>query len=345
MKTMVKKFITLVVLLAVLFYLIPYSLPLIFALITALLLEPSVQKLQQKYKFKRIHAVTAVFSLFVIIIGFAAYFTIVIIIEQAITFSQKLPSVLSEITVVVDQFIKKWELYSHSIPKEVIVSLENSVETIKNVLLNFAKNLTESIIHYITIIPGLIIHFLIYLIALFLISLDLPGLKKGIEKYLSADTKHRLKIIVTELNKAGIGFIKAQFLLSLITFLMAFGGLLLLRVDYPIILSLLIVIVDILPILGTGSVLVPWAIFSIINGNQGLGIGLIVLFIVITVVRRTIEPKIFSSNLGISPLAALVSVYLGFQLLGVVGLFLGPALVIIVDTMIKAGIIKISFKI
>jgi len=342
---MIKKFITLVVLLAILFYLIPYSLPLIFALITALLLEPFVQKLQQQHKFKRIHAVTTVFSLFVIIIGFVSYFTIVIIIEQVITFSQKLPSVLSEITVVVDQFIKKWELYSHSIPKEIIVSLENSVEAIKNLLLNFAKNLTEAIIHYITTIPGLIIHFLIYLIALFLISLDLPRLKKSIEKYLSADTKQRLTIIMTQLNKAGVGFIKAQFLLSLITFLLALSGLLLLRVEYPIILSLLIVVVDILPILGTGSVLVPWAIFSLMNGNQGLGIGLIVLFIVITVIRRIIEPKIFSSNLGISPLAALVSVYLGFQLLGFVGLFLGPALVIIVDTMIKAGIIKISFKI
>jgi sporulation integral membrane protein YtvI len=345
MKTMVKKFITLVVLLVILFYLIPYSLPLIFALVTALLLEPFVQNLQQQYKFKRIHAVTTVFSLFVIVIGFASYFTIVIIIEQAITFSQKLPSVLSEITVVVDQFIKKWELYSHSIPREIIVSLENSVEAIKNLLLNFAKNLTETIIHYITTIPGLIIHFLIYLIALFLISLDLPRLKKSIEKYLSANTKQRLTIIMTQLNKAVIGFIKAQFLLSLITFLLALGGLLLLRVEYPIILSLLIVVVDILPILGTGSVLVPWAIFSMMNGNQGLGIGLIVLFIFITVIRRTIEPKIFSSNLGISPLAALVSVYLGFQLLGFVGLFLGPALVIIVDTMIKAGIIKISFKI
>ncbi|MBA2869809.1 sporulation integral membrane protein YtvI [Anoxybacillus calidus] len=342
---MVKKFITLVVLLAILFYLIPYSLPLIFALITALLLEPFVQKMQQKYKFKRIHTVTTVFSLFVIVIGFASYVTIVIIIEQVITFSQKLPSVLSEFTVVVDQFIKKWELYSHSIPKEIIISLENSVEAIKNLLLNFAKNLTESIIHYITAIPGLIIHFLIYLIALFLISLDLPRLKKKIEKYLSADTKQRLTIIMTQLNKAGIGFLKAQFLLSLITFLLAFVGLLLLRVEYPIILSLLIVVVDILPILGTGSVLVPWAIFSLMNGNQGLGIGLIVLFIVITVIRRIIEPKIFSSNLGISPLAALVSVYLGFQLLGFAGLFLGPALVIIVDTMIKAGIIKISFKI
>jgi sporulation integral membrane protein YtvI len=260
------------------------------------------------------------------------------------TFSQKLPHFLSEATEVFNKFIQTWESYSSSIPKEIIASLENSVETIQQLLLEFATNLTQSIVHYITLIPGFLIHFLVYLVALFLISLDLPKLKKGIKKYLSERTYQRLAMVVTQLSKAGIGFIKAQFLLSLITFFLALVGLLLLKVDYAIVMALLIVIVDILPILGTGSVLVPWGVISIANGNSGLGIGLIVLFVVITVVRRIIEPKVFSTNLGISPLAALVSVYLGFQLLGFIGLFIGPAIIILVEAMIKAGVIKFSFK-
>lgn len=161
---------------------------------------------------------------------------------------------------------------------------------------------------------------------------------------MSERTHQRLAMIVAQLSKAGIGFIKAQFLLSLITFFLALVGLLLLKVDYAVMMALLIVVVDILPILGTGSVLVPLGIISIANGNSGLGAGLIVLFLIITVVRRIIEPKVFSTNLGISPLAALVSVYLGFQLLGFIGLFIGPALVILLEAMIKAGVIKFSFK-
>ncbi|WP_233414398.1 sporulation integral membrane protein YtvI [Thermaerobacillus caldiproteolyticus] len=341
---MVKKFFILAVIIAIGLFLVPYSLPLIFALITALLLEPAVQKLQRNYHLKRIHAVTAVFSLFLIMFGFVSYFMVVILVQQFMTFSQKLPSFLAETTEVVNRFIQTWESYSSSIPKEIISSLENSVETIKNLLLEFATNLTQSIIHYITMVPEFVIHFLVYLVALFLISLDLPRLKEGVKKHLSPRTEERVTFIVTQLSKAGIGFIKAQFLLSVITFLLALGGLLLLKVDYAVILSLLIVIVDILPILGTGSVLVPWGIISIANGNETLGIGLIILFVVITVIRRIIEPKIFSSNLGITPLAALVSVYLGFQLLGFIGLFLGPALVIIMEAMIKAGVIKFSFK-
>jgi sporulation integral membrane protein YtvI len=340
----VKKFIVIAFVIAAGLFLLPYSLPLVFALATALLLEPAVQNLQTNYRLKRMHAVAAVFSLFLIIVGFAFYFLIVILVQQIMTFSQKLPHFLSETTEVFNKFIQTWESYSSSIPKEIIASLENSVETIQQLLLEFATNLTQSIVHYITLIPGFLIHFLVYLVALFLISLDLPKLKKGIKKYLSERTYQRLAMVVTQLSKAGIGFIKAQFLLSLITFFLALVGLLLLKVDYAIVMALLIVIVDILPILGTGSVLVPWGVISIANGNSGLGIGLIVLFVIITVVRRIIEPKVFSTNLGISPLAALVSVYLGFQLLGFIGLFIGPVIIILVEAMIKAGVIKFSFK-
>jgi sporulation integral membrane protein YtvI len=340
----VKKFIIIAFVIAIGLFLLPYSLPLVFALATALLLEPAVQNLQNNYRLKRVHAVTTVFSLFLIIVGFAFYFLIVILVQQIMTFSQKLPHFLSEATEVFNKFIQTWESYSSSIPKEIIASLENSVETIQRLLLEFATNSTQSIVHFITLIPSFLIHFLVYLVALFLISLDLPKLKKRLKKYLSERTHQRLAMIVTQLSKAGIGFIKAQFLLSLITFFLALAGLLLLKVDYAVIMALLIVVVDILPILGTGSVLVPWGIISIANGNSGLGIGLIVLFVIITVVRRIIEPKVFSTNLGISPLAALVSVYLGFQLLGFIGLFIGPAFVILMETMVKAGVIKFSFK-
>ncbi len=126
---------------------------------------------------------------------------------------------------------------------------------------------------------------------------------------------------------------------------MAFIGLSILQVPYAVLLSILIVFVDVLPILGTGSVLVPWAVISFFQENQFLGIGLILLFIVITVVRRILEPKVFSSNMGISPLAALISLFVGFKILGFIGFFVGPAIVIVYDTLREAGILKSRWKI
>ncbi|OKO97008.1 sporulation integral membrane protein YtvI [Geobacillus proteiniphilus] len=339
-----KRWIMIALLFAVGLWLVPYSVPLLFALATALLLEPSIRRLQENYKLKRAHAVTAIFSLFIIILGLSLYFLVVIFVQQVMALSQKLPYFLSETTKVLDRLIQTWQSYSSSIPQEIIDSLERGVNTVEQMLLSFATNLTQSLVHYIAAIPAFLIHFLVYLIALFLICLDLPRLKHGMRRYLSERTEQRLGMVVAQLSKAGIGFLKAQFLLSLITFFLALAGLLLLGVDYAALMALVIVIVDILPILGTGSVLVPWGGISIINGNNVLGIGLIVLFVVITVVRRIIEPKVFSTNLGISPLAALVSVYLGFQLLGFIGLFVGPVVVILIEALAKAGVIKWTIK-
>ncbi|ADI26000.1 MULTISPECIES: sporulation integral membrane protein YtvI [unclassified Geobacillus] len=339
-----KRWMIIALLFAVGLWLVPYSVPLLFALATALLLEPSIRRLQENYKLKRVHAVTAIFSLFIIILGLSLYFLVVIFVQQVMALSQKLPYVLNEATKVLDRLIQTWQSYSSSIPQEIIDSLERGVNTVEQMLLSFATNLTQSLVHYIAAIPAFLIHFLVYLIALFLICLDLPQLKQGMRRYLSERTEQRLGMVVAQLSKAGIGFLKAQFLLSLITFFLALSGLFVLGVDYAALMALVIVVVDILPILGTGSVLVPWGLISMANGNNTLGIGLIVLFVVITVVRRIIEPKVFSTNLGISPLAALVSVYLGFQLLGFIGLFVGPVVVILVEALAKAGVIKWTIK-
>lgn len=342
---MKKKLLIWGILIAIILFLVPYSLPLIFAFITALMLEQLVEVLQDKLKLKRIYAVTITFVVFLLSIGVLSYFIIAILIRQLVNFSTKLPGIISDTSVVINSYILKWQSFSTSIPEELINSIENSFKSIRDSLIELASNLTESILVFLTTVPGILIHLLIFLIALFLFSLDLPNLKRRLISIFSDATKERMLIVFHQLNRAGIGFIKAQVLLSFITFMIALAGMFLLNVEYSVVFALITVIVDLLPILGTGSFLVPWAIYSFINHNQTLGIGLIVLFVVITIVRRAIEPKVFSTSMGIGPLSALVSIYLGFQIFGFIGLLIGPAVVIIFETLVKAGIINMNFKI
>lgn len=325
--------------------LLPYSLPLLFALLSAFLLEGLVQWFI-KFRFSRLQAVITVFIGYVFILSYIGYNTILIIATQTVTLSEKAPNFVKDFyRSGILPLIDKWKFYSKDLPKEMMLSIENTVESSIDTLDSFFQGVVQAIINLLTIIPGFLIEFIIYLVALFLFSLELPRLKGKMEEYLTEQTKKKLYLVTNQLNKAGIGFIKAQIILSVMTFIMAFVGLSILKVPYTAVLSLLIVVVDILPILGTGSVLVPWAIIAILQENQFLGIGLIILFLVITVVRRIIEPKVYSSSLGISPLAALVSLYIGFKLMGLAGVFLGPVMVIIFDTLKKANIIKMNFKI
>src|SRR5690606_15621433 len=150
--------------------------------------------------------------------------------------------------------------------------------------------------------------------------------------------------VLQNLRKSIFGFLRSQLILSVLTYIITLGGFLILGVKYALAIALLVVIVDIMPILGTGSVLVPWASYLILTGDWYTGIGLIVLFLVITVFRRVVEPKILGDSVGIGALSALISLYVGFKLVGVIGVFIGPLVVIIYMAARKAGLFQTKIK-
>ncbi|WP_238941848.1 sporulation integral membrane protein YtvI [Bacillus sp. REN10] len=343
---LLKKWILPVAILLIILFLIPYSLPFILALVTAILLENSVKWFITRFKWQRFRAVLVTFLLYLLFIALFVWFVVNLVIDQIVTLAQKGPSFVTNFyKESLIQFVDQFQHYFKTLPPDVIRSFEQTLEKSIDSVTQMAQSLLEWLFGLATAIPGFLIEFLVYLIAVFLFSLELSRLKIKTERHLKESTKEKLYLITGQLNKAGIGFIKAQILLSVITFLMAFIGLSILRVPYAVLLSILIVFVDVLPILGTGSVLVPWAVICFFQDNQFLGIGLILLFIIITVVRRILEPKVFSSNMGISPLAALISLFVGFKILGFIGFFVGPAIVIIYDTLREAGIIKSRWRI
>ena len=120
------------------------------------------------------------------------------------------------------------------------------------------------------------------------------------------------------------GYIKACLSLMLLTFVKVFIGLTLLRVRYAFLLSVLIAIVDILPLVGSGLVLIPWAAYSLLFGDTRLGIGLLVLYVIVLIVRRIAEPKIIGRSVGLHPFATIASTYIGIKFFGVAGIILGP---------------------
>ncbi|MBM7661897.1 sporulation integral membrane protein YtvI [Bacillus mesophilus] len=340
-----KKYLVILLVLFIAIYLLPKSIPIILGLLTAIIFEPLILHLQNRWKLKRLLSVIIVFILFLSVTGFLGYLVLARLIEQFLYFSSNLPFLLAKLNVLFTIYMNQWEVFSATVPRDVIESIEGSFHSLEDSILNATSNLTQSILVFITTIPQLLIEILVYLIAFFLFSLDLRKLKIQVLSFFSDETRDKFLLMYHQLNRAGIGFLKAQLLFSVLTFILAYSGLLLLDVEYAVLLSIVIVFVDILPVLGTGSVLVPYAIYCFITNQQDTGIGLLILFLVITVVRRVIEPKVYSTNMGISPIASLISMYLGFQVLGFLGLILGPVVVIIYDTLKKAGILKFQFKI
>jgi sporulation integral membrane protein YtvI len=219
------------------------------------------------------------------------------------------------------------------------------MENIQNVGTKFGTTVGAFIQNFFGNIPNILSWFpnaatvLIFsLLATFFISKDWYKLSGLGGRLLPGRAKTSGKTVFEDLRKALFGFIKAQLTLISITTVIILIGLLVLRVDYAITIALICGVVDIIPYLGTGAVFVPWIIYESIAGDASTAIGLGVLYVVVLVQRQVMEPKILSSNIGLDPLATLISLFVGFKLLGFLGLIAGPVLLVIISTLHRAGV-------
>ena len=123
-------------------------------------------------------------------------------------------------------------------------------------------------------------------------------------------------------------YVRAYAILMLLTFVEMFIGFSVLRVPYSFVLAILVAVVDLLPMFGTGTVLIPWAVGALVLGQYPLGSGLLILYGISLIVRQVAEPRLVGASLGLHPLASFAAMFAGFRLFGIVGLFLGPAVVL-----------------
>ena len=178
------------------------------------------------------------------------------------------------------------------------------------------------------LVPSVFIFLTVTLLACYYFTADDGRLGKGLGAALArvvpVPLRDRLPPIGRRLRRLGRQYLRACLLLGLLTFCLCFIGLAILRVPYAFILALLLAVVDLLPLLGTGVILIPWGIICLLLGQVKLGIGLLVLYGAATLVRQVLEPKLIGEGLGLHPLVSLFSMYAGLKLFGVWGMILAP---------------------
>ena len=175
--------------------------------------------------------------------------------------------------------------------------------------------------------------------------LDLNKLQFKFFQYLSDNTAEKVTFMYSGIKKVIVGFMKAQFLASLFILGASFIGLLFIIPKYALVMSIVIWIIDLIPILGSIIIVAPWATYYLLIGDVAMGTKLSILAIVLLIIRRAVEPKLMGSQMGVSPLAILIAMFIGAKLLGVLGFLIGPLLVILFITAKESGIIKMNFKV
>ena len=216
----------------------------------------------------------------------------------------------------IDLHDKLWEIRP-VIDEKLLSVIMSSSDTIANGVLSMAGNA-------ITFLPDAILTTLVVIISTYYFAVDRVRINCFFLNLFPQSVRPKLKKAKDMLFDTVLKYLRAYGLIFLITFVQLLISFWIMGIEYAFVIALATSIVDILPILGTGTVLIPWSVASFISGSSGRGIGLLAAYAVITVSRQVIEPKIVGKFIGLPPLAALAAMFIGFKLIGVAGLILFP---------------------
>ncbi|MBM7659496.1 sporulation integral membrane protein YtvI [Bacillus mesophilus] len=337
-----------IILLLLFLFILPISIPLIAAFITALFLEPLVKSLFAKSKLTRNTSVIVIFLLFILFIGISSYFLITKVVGEGIQFAQNVPFYVSDINRAWYDLENRLQNVAKDMPKEVVIEITQQVgdflEGLRNSITDSVN--INNVKQIVTEIPNYLVSLIVYLIALFLFMMDLPRLKNSAFSHMTEKTAEKVQFMTSRLSYVVLGFLKAQFLVSILIFFTCLIGLLMIvEPELAIVMSFIIWIIDFIPLIGSIIILGPWALFLLLTGQTIIGTKIAILAAILLIIRRTVEPKVMGTQIGLSPLSTLIAMYLGLEIFGILGFIIGPLLLIAFNTAREAGVIKINFKI
>lgn len=217
---------------------------------------------------------------------------------------------------------------------ETLLSMEAMVSGLSVKVMGFATGVAAAV-------PGLFIKLVLMIISTFFIAIDYERLTGFCLRQMSESAK-TLFLQVKEYVVGTLWIcVRSYALIMSITFVELSIGLSLIKINHALLIAFVVSLFDILPVLGTGGVMIPWAILTAVQGNYPIALGLGIIYVVITVIRNIIEPKIVGSQLGLHPVVTLCSMFVGAQFFGVVGLFGFPILLSLLRHLNDHGVIRI----
>ena len=315
-------------------YFLPVFLPFAAAAVIACILSRIHQKFFRWVPFSRKHTmlllVTAGYGLIIGIVILA----VKLFLPMAGDFLVKLPEFYQDKMMPAVEAVSA-RIERMAFRKDPAAAVQIS-ETVDRMLEKLGQGFTEasagimrSLPKYMTRIPALLIQWVVMIISTYFIAADYDQ----IIRFLKRNLPKKGWNLCCKVKKYGLhtiaAYLKSYALLMLLTLVELWAGLWLLRIPYAGWISFGIAVFDILPIVGTGGILLPWAAVSGFLGNYSLAAGILTLYLVITVIRNILEPKIVGKQIGLPPLAALISMFAGARLAGVIGLFLFPIALIL----------------
>lgn len=313
-------------------YLLPIFLPFLVAYFIAWMLRPLAGWMNKKFKIPIFIGGGIGLACLFGILGTGIFFIGKILIEQLTLFLKNIPTYISylenQLGGICDGCDTLFELEAGTVLGYMTTSIEGIYVKIQSDILPAITGKTFQIVGGIMVLGGTLI---IVIVAALLWIKDMQEYKAGLRKSEYYPQVHK---ITKKLSETGIAYIKTQSIVIGTIAILCTIALFIINNPYALIFGIGIAVFDSLPVLGSGMILIPWGIVSLIGKDFFTGAVLITLFVLCQIIREIIEPKLLGDKIGISPIISLMSMYAGVRLFGLYGFILGPLAIVIIRTVI-----------
>ena len=316
--------------------------PLIIAWIIAMIANPLVHFLEERIKIMRKHGSAIVIIIVIVAIAFLLYAVIAALFTQVSSMLGTLPGIYENVMDNLQQFASSLHEKYDIIPANIKNFFAGNESKINEYILAALNSLSTSPVSAVgsvasSIIDTFIISILTLMIAYFFTA-GSDKIKAFVKKCMPKSISDSVEIIKNTVFIAIGGYLKACFQIMIVMFIILFLFFLFMKVDYAMPVALITAILDFLPFIGTGTVLMPWAVYSVITGEYLKALALVMAYLVTMIVRRLLEPKLVGDSIGMSPCLTLISMVIGYRITGMLGLIIGIPVGMVIKEFYEKGL-------
>jgi len=318
-----------------------FFMPFVIGWIIAMIANPLVRMLERRLKVARKHTSMVIIIGVLAVIIVVIYFLGVKIGEETRSFLEQAPEMYSEFREEFQDAGKNLESIISELPQNIQESLEEAQKDIGDITGRAVGKISQFTVDkagtFARNIPGILISIIFSILSAYFFIADRDRILEFGRNHTPQIIQEKWRMMAESFKMVFGGYFKAQFKIMAVIGVILFIGMLILKVRFAILVAILVAFLDMLPFLGTGTVLIPWAVFKLLSGDIRYAVGLVILYLVTQLVRRIIEPKLVGDSIGMNPLATLIFMYIGYRVGGVLGMILAVPIGAIVLNFYKAG--------
>lgn len=320
-------------------------LPFLLALALSAMAEPAVQRLRRRMKVRRSFAAGVVTTLLLVVLGGGLLLLLARLVMELRQWSARLPEIIAGFPAIWNGMLDRIEGWYAASPPFIRSTLDllaghimeegpGLVGTAGGWLMGAASVLLSAL-------PDAGLFLVTTVLAVYFTSLSYPAILAFLKRQLPQSWQARCRDAAQCFRSTILKWLRAELLLILATFVILLAGFWWMGLEYALLAAVFTALVDALPVLGTGTVLFPWAAGCFLMGNTGRGLALLVLYAVGLIVHTLLEPRLLAGQVDLPPITALLAMYLGFHFMGVGGMILLPVLLLLLKQFQDAGVVKI----